>query len=476
MSLNEKYKQLDNKSKTYVLWGGVVLAVVAVMFLLKPEQEEVFAPVEQNLEITPFLASADDVDIESLNVRQQASERDIKNVQAGIGQVNKQMSEIKSMLSSEDRLQTAPEILYELQRKEQQRDKQIAELRQLIEEQQSVVVLPDPSNEDKAEVESKEFDFLEDTDETVLEDSEDDTFEFEATPSTPSRNHGDNAYSSLPTDPLDLLRQSHENSGKKDALNTDNIYITDEQSPPYANNGFNDPTQGLAPKNRISIIQSTRTPAPVVSDETEYLGKRINAGSLVPLTLLTGVDAPTGKRAADKLSATFVLSGEVRLPDGSEMNLDPCRVITDVQAHKTEARAYFRPYKLSCKFEYGDLDMPITGAISGPDGALGIKGHLVNPSGKAVMYSTLTSGIDLFAAWLDSEIDTIELSGGDTLNSSGGAVASSTAPLREYYIEEAKELQPYVQVRPLVQASMIVLDTLILELLEEVSKSKKVRK
>lgn len=215
MSLKEKYKQLDNKSKTYVLWGGVGLAVVAVMFLLKPEQEEVSVPVEQNLEVTPFIASADDVDIESLNVRQQATERDIKNVQAGIGQVNKQMSEIKSMLSSEDRLQTAPEILYELQRKEQQRDKQIAELRQLIEEQQSVVVLPEPSIEDEDEVESKEFDFLKDTDETILEDSEDDTIEFEKRTSTTTRNQSDNAYSSLPTDPLELLRQSHEKFRKE---------------------------------------------------------------------------------------------------------------------------------------------------------------------------------------------------------------------------------------------------------------------
>ncbi|BBL92289.1 hypothetical protein VroAM7_49420 (plasmid) [Vibrio rotiferianus] len=471
MSLKEKYNQLDNKSRTYVLWGGIGMGILAVLFLLKPEKEEVVQPVQQNLEVTPFMASADDVDIESLNVRQQSTERDVRNIQAGVTQVNKKLTEIESMLSSEDRLQTAPEILYELQRKNNQRDQQIEELRQLIVEQQSVVVVPETTVVTDTDLEADSLDFIDETDAATEDDS--DTFNFDQSPgqNQPTLHDNQSAYSNLPTDPLELLRQSHKEAETSDSLSNDNMYITDEPEPPYSNNGFEN-GQVQPTKRTISIIQSSKPPAPKKSNEPEFVGKRINAGSLVPLTLLTGVDAPTGKRAADKLTATFVITGEARLPDGTELNLDPCRVLSDVQAHKTEARAYFRPYKLSCKFEFGDLDMPLTGSISGPDGALGIKGHLVNPAGKAVLFSTMTSGIDLAAAWLDSEIDTIELAGGDTLNSGGGAVASSTAPLREYYLEEAKELQPYVQVRPLVRASMVVLDTLTLELLEKAQKGK----
>lgn len=472
MSLKDKYNQLDHKSKTYVVWAGAFVVVILLVMLLKPSKDEVVQEVEQNLEVTPFIASADDVDIESLNVRLQSTERTLLNTQSGITQTNKEISELKAMLSSEDRLQTAPEILYDLQKRENQRDKQIEELKQMILDSQSVVVMPTPTikhNDDLAK------------DELVPElgidgkEDEGDVFLFEEerkpvpTPVQPS-DYND-TYSSLPTDPLELLRVSHDIDETDTTEPASNLYVKDDRS--YNTSRFDENMEEQGHVNRISIIQSNEPSTDNPDDGPKYIGKRINAGSLTPLTLLTGVDAPTGKRAADKLTATFVVTGDVRLPDGSELNLDSCRVLTDVQAHKTEARAYFRPYKLSCKFDYGDVDMPITGSISGPDGALGIKGHLVNPSGKAVLYSTLTSGIDLAAAWLDSEIETIELSSGDTLSTGNSGVVSSTAPLREYYLNEAKELQPYVQVRPLVQASMIVLDTVTLELLKDETNTKK---
>jgi hypothetical protein len=480
--LRDRWNQLDGKTRTYLMWAGVGVGLIALIMIVKPAPDKTAAAPNKPMDVTLFQVGSQEVDMESLNIRLQKIERFAENSQTWVSQTNEQLDQIRAMLNSDDRLQTTPEILYELQRKNSEWDARLAKMEDKLEENQNqqLVMMQAVNRPDPVAV-------IDDTPVMIDDSASNNPEELDVKPKEDNKDELDHflddtekveqvdSYTSLPTDPLEMLKASQ----KRAAANAqsggeeENQYIKDDSdqiSPRSMRKNAADGTTQRQP-GQISIVQSA-TPVEEKVEDTgpKFIGKRINAGSNIPLTLISGVDAPTGKNGAESLTATFAVTGDVTLPDGSQMSLNGCNVLTQTTATKTEGRVYFRPYKLSCKFDFGDVDMPIQGSISGPDGALGIKGHVVNIAGKALGYATAAALTDIAASGID------ESSGGITIGSDGATLVTAdsgttiTAPLKEYYIDEAKELQPYVQVRPLIPANMSVLDTFQLELLEDAKK------
>lgn len=218
---------------------------------------------------------------------------------------------------------------------------------------------------------------------------------------------------------------------------------------------------------KAGLITMTIEPRPLLSrgdsakkgDKKELeAGKFILPGSFVNCTLLTGIDAPTGLKAAQKPHPVLMkVNQPAQLPNSAKMNIKGCFILGEAYGDLSAERAYVRTTGLSCVTDQNEvISTPVEGYISGEDGSLGMRGKVVSKTGailaRYIVASFLQGVSEAFAA-VGFEYNTTFGGSTSTIKSgkalqtgiaSGGASAANS--LAQMYEKLAKDIFPIIEI------------------------------
>lgn len=278
----------------------------------------------------------------------------------------------------------------------------------------------------------------------------------------------------IPNDPLAFVEQASKRSSVKQVTD-DNMFIPDGSD------------QRLPNPVATTVISHDEKAKATIDEENkavEYRGKRVLAGSVIPFILINGFDAPTGKaNSSDPVSASVRISGPALLPNGYTVDLTGCIVTNLVKGNEATERASLRPDRMTCKYDYGEVDVAIQGYASGKDGSAGLRGRLVSKAQKALIYGTFAGVAEGLgnAFGGGSQSGGFGSLGGDpfALPSSDQALRSSATSglaagsefLTDYYKTKLDSLYDIIEIKPLIKGNIHVLTTFETKLLGQTSTS-----
>jgi len=188
----------------------------------------------------------------------------------------------------------------------------------------------------------------------------------------------------------------------------------------------------------------------------------IPAGSIITGTLITGMDAPTGKQARqDPHPALLRIKYEAILPNRFRADVRECFALLGGYGDLSSERAYLRGETISCVRKDGQIvESSLESFTVGEDGKAGVRGRLVSKQGQ-MLSKALTAGvIEGFAEAFD-RVPVPSLSLQDdtgrqlyqqafsTDSMQSGAVAGiggALDRLAQYYIDQAESMFPVIEI------------------------------
>ena len=183
----------------------------------------------------------------------------------------------------------------------------------------------------------------------------------------------------------------------------------------------------------------------------------IPAGTYIRAVVLNGLDAPTGGAAQQNPHPVLLqLSDDAVLPNKFRAALKNCMVTANGFGDVAAERAYIRTDRLSCIDEDGGaVDVAIKGYIAGEDGKTGMRGRVVEKTGRIManaLYAAVGSGIGQ-AFKNQGTVQTTNPLGGVSEQVTDGfkagfgtGVSKAFDKLTDYYIKVAERMFPVVEI------------------------------
>ncbi|HJT20987.1 MAG TPA: TrbI/VirB10 family protein [Nitrospira sp.] len=235
------------------------------------------------------------------------------------------------------------------------------------------------------------------------------------------------------------------------------------------------PTQGFQPIqpqaqiNRIRVFSPDPQPAQGPGAPTKYW---IPTGTMVPVKLLTGLDAP-GKSAATggEPHPVLMFAEDMSvLPNNVQMDMRECFVLGEGIGDLSEERAKIRAVSLSCvkKDEQSAVDIRLRGVLTGEDGKIGLRGPVVQREG-AILAKALLAGFvqgisrvfmpyqqGFFIAPSPQQAFNFPDPGQVAMAGVAGGMGGAAQTLARHYTQLAKEIYPIIEIDAGRQGTLIV--------------------
>ncbi len=133
-------------------------------------------------------------------------------------------------------------------------------------------------------------------------------------------------------------------------------------------------------------------PEQVEEEEPELVTYRIPTGMIIPMRLLSGLDAPTGGGVDDPHPVLMEVVDLSKLPNAFQMNMRACFLLGEGKGDLSTERAFIRVLTLSCIDEAEETtDIALKGTVTGEDGKAGMRGRVVLRDG-AILARALAAG------------------------------------------------------------------------------------
>lgn len=232
--------------------------------------------------------------------------------------------------------------------------------------------------------------------------------------------------------------------------------------------------QGQAPmpfvqQNRIRVFSPDVQPVQGAGSPPKYW---IPTGSMIPVKLLTGLDAP-GKSSAlggEPHPVLMFVEDMSVLPNNVQMDMRECFVLGEGIGDLSEERAKIRALSLSCvkSEEQVAVDIHLKGIVTGEDGKIGMRGPVVQREG-AILAKALLAGFvkgvsQIFmpfqqgflispnsqTAFNFPDPSTIGLAG------MAGGLGGAAQVLARHYSQLAKEIYPIIEIDAGRQGTLII--------------------
>lgn len=209
-----------------------------------------------------------------------------------------------------------------------------------------------------------------------------------------------------------------------------------------------DPAPGTSapaggPAAPIRTLAPEPPPAPPVAP------LRLAATSVVTTWLVTGVDAPTGVRAADHpVPVLMRIKRAAILPNDARADVVDCHFLGAAVGDLAARRVQIRGETVSCTLSDGSIHTsPVRFFATGEDGKAGVPGRLVSRAGEALARTAMAGfGTGIGRALRSTPApETLTL---ESLMGSSAAQAGSEAfgKLADYYIALAEQSHPVIEV------------------------------
>ncbi len=188
------------------------------------------------------------------------------------------------------------------------------------------------------------------------------------------------------------------------------------------------------------------------TDGTEF----IPAGSFVRVSMLNGIDAPTGGQAqSNPLPIAFHVLDTANLANRYRLDIQDCRIIGAAWGDLSSERTMARTETLTCIINGKAVEMQIKGQAIGEDGKAGIRGRLVTKQGQLLANALFAGSLSGIGRAFQSAATTT-VAGGAGLTQTidadkvaqaaiGGGVSSASSMLAQYYLKAADKLFPVIE-------------------------------
>jgi conjugal transfer pilus assembly protein TraB len=467
--LKDKFSALTPKQKKIAIFG-VPAAVVVMFFVFGSDTNTRPVIPNQNVStVGAFGIDDEEVTVGDLTTRISAMENQIQLLAQKDNTTAASLKRIEDMMQSISGTEANIQTLYEINRRLGEMEEQIerVELKAVTpRETKSTITFVDPKANDK-----------------VLDEGENEilipTETGDATPAGVAKKESfgfdkeafsfESQREKTPDDPLAFLNNAANNQNQVQTVTDRNNMFIDS-----------DNQQIISTTNTtIAMTDEAAKSDDSESGAPEFKGKRVLAGATMPVILVSGFDAPTGQATSENaVSATVRITGPAIMANGYSVDLTGCLVTNLVRGDAATERANLRPDRLTCKYEYGEVDIPIQGFLSGKDGSAGLRGRLVNNKrNKILIYGSITGAISgLGQAFGGGNNQQIAVGGTgfelpNTRDASIASVSSGVSQaadfLTEYYQAKLNEYYDVIEIKPLVSGTLHVMTTFRMELLED---------
>jgi conjugal transfer pilus assembly protein TraB len=208
------------------------------------------------------------------------------------------------------------------------------------------------------------------------------------------------------------------------------------------------PTDERAKRYGITATKNARTDQHPI----EFLP----AGSFVRVSMLNGVDAPTGGQAqSNPLPLALHVMESANLANKYRLDVRDCRFIAAAWGDLSAERTMARTESLTCIINGESVEMAVKGQVIGEDGKAGIRGRVVTKQGQLLANA-------LFAGSLSGIGRAFQAAATTTTNNAagvtqiiepdkvaqagiGGGVTAAANSLAQYYLRAADKLFPVIE-------------------------------
>lgn len=202
----------------------------------------------------------------------------------------------------------------------------------------------------------------------------------------------------------------------------------------------------------------SKGPVPANKAPTKEPETWVSAGTVIPVTLLTGHHVPTTSDAKnDPLPVLMKIVDVAEMPNGFTIDLRGCTVIGAARGSASTRRVDIRAESISCIDTGGRaIEQPLLAAAQGPDGQGGIPAKLVTLYGETVKQSFWAGIYGTGAQTLANAANNRSSSNGSAIYSGeylssigntavAGGVSKSFDRISEFYLNLAEEARPYLE-------------------------------
>lgn len=270
---------------------------------------------------------------------------------------------------------------------------------------------------------------------------------------------------------------------KKKQLNANDVTVTDSEkslkliqellktNPSYPNipPEIRTKLQGLPVERTItkpaaSTTTVQRKPKPITKDTLSFPVKKgkarklkgpvLPSGSFAKGTILTGIDAPTGKTLPSLIELDFAYVA----PNNFKIDLQGCFLILKSSADISSERVEMQPQKISCVSKSGAFfEKKTNGYVAdGFDNRFAMKGKLIENFGSKLLKATLASALEGAGKAIQlsqTTTNTNPLGGQSTTVSgntgkliAGGAASSAASTIAKWYLGQVQKMMPVIRV------------------------------
>ena len=232
-------------------------------------------------------------------------------------------------------------------------------------------------------------------------------------------------------------------------------------APMYPNSQtVNQPGQGPA----VSTIQVVK-----LSSATDGTGQAnpkkqrnvnnyLQAGMFATVTMLSGLDAPTGGQAkSNPVPVLIRIMDPGTLPNHFRSGVKDCHVVGSGYGDIASERVHIRTETISCTLVNGDIiEESLKGYIAGEDGKAGFRGRLVSKQGSLIAKTLLAGALGGAANFVNqsyqqtsqSALGSVTTIDPNKIGQAGAAGGASNAmeKLADFYMARANEIYPIIEV------------------------------
>jgi conjugal transfer pilus assembly protein TraB len=242
--------------------------------------------------------------------------------------------------------------------------------------------------------------------------------------------------------------------------------------PPYSD-------QGKETLGGIETVKNTDIKAEDKDVKKKNRTIYIPASTIIPVTLLSGVDATTLEDAKrPNVPVVLRIDNLAFLPNEFKANLKGCRILAQGLGSLADERVHLRSLSLTCISKTGKalIESDIQGYLADVDGKGGVRGNVVSKMDEALWRAFLAglfggAGEAIKAQSTPTATITLGNSETQTINAQkirnaaiGGGLVSASIELQKFYMELARQLSPTIEVGALRKLAFITTKGVDLEI------------
>lgn len=230
----------------------------------------------------------------------------------------------------------------------------------------------------------------------------------------------------------------------------------------------------LPPPRSLGVL-SWVPPAPAGQDKTDKpapQGFYVPSASFFSISLLTGLDAPTGNKAKNQPSPLALRVQDLSwLPNEMRQNVRGCFLLAEGIGELSTERVNIRGMSISCVNNDGErvIDQKLLGYVADSDGKAGMRGEVASKAGKLLAETMKVGFLQGLSEFFQFNARSLTVTDSGALSSPksddlgnallGGAssgIGRALDKVASYYMSLAEEIFPVIQVGATRSATFVV--------------------